>query len=225
MQPALKLRLSLRRRRPGRRDGGRGRQRSRRSALLAFAAARLWDHRDREQGLLTREAYEHIGGVGGALAQHAEATLERIGEDHIPIVRELFRNLVTAQGTRAARDRDELLSVFGDGTSGVGEGLRALPQAGAEAGPYNTAEQVLNSLIDARLLTSYEVPAADEGDTPHHRIEIIHESLLSNWPRLVRWQTQDADSAPAARPDPAGGADVGGAGPARGSALDRYLLR
>jgi WD40 repeat protein len=26
-------------------------------------------------------------------------------------------------------------------------------------------------------------------------VEIIHESLLANWPRLVRWQTQDADSA------------------------------
>jgi len=142
--------------------------------LLAFAASRLWDHRDREQGLLTREAYEHIGGVGGALAQHAEQTLERIGQDRVPIVRELFRNLVTAQGTRASRNREELLSVFDDG---------------------EPAEEVLNTLIDARLLTSYEVPAADDGEPPHHRIEIIHESLLSNWPRLVRWQTQDADSA------------------------------
>ena len=26
------------------------------------------------------------------------------------------------------------------------------------------------------------------------RVEIIHESLLTSWPRLVRWQTQDADS-------------------------------
>jgi hypothetical protein len=26
-------------------------------------------------------------------------------------------------------------------------------------------------------------------------VEIIHESLLSAWPRLVRWQTQDADGA------------------------------
>ena len=61
--------------------------------MVAFAASRLWEHRDREQGLLTREAYEHIGGVGGALAQHAEATLEKIGNDRIPIVREIFRNL------------------------------------------------------------------------------------------------------------------------------------
>jgi len=160
--------------------------------MLAFAAARLWDTRDRERGLLTREAYEHIGGVGGALAQHAEATLERIGENRIPIVRELFRNLVTAQGTRAARDRDELLSVFS------GSGPVERPPSSADdrpSGDLTAAEEVLNTLVDARLLTSYEVPDADDGGTAHHRIEIIHESLLTNWPRLVRWQTQDADSA------------------------------
>ena len=49
--------------------------------LLAFAAAQLWEHRDRERGLLTREAHHRIGGVGGALAKHAEATLEKIGND------------------------------------------------------------------------------------------------------------------------------------------------
>ena len=71
--------------------------------LLAFAARRLWELRDHERRLVTREAYEEIGGVAGALAQHAEATLEAIGHERLPIVRELFRNLVTAQQTRATR--------------------------------------------------------------------------------------------------------------------------
>ena len=146
--------------------------------LLAFAAARLWEHRDRERGFLTREAYEHIGGVAGALAQHAEAALGRIGQARLPIVRELFRNLVTSQGTRAARGRDELLSVF----SGSDRERAA-------------AAEVLDALVDARLLTSYELPAQDDQGASGQRIEIIHESLLSNWPRLVRWRTQDADSA------------------------------
>ena len=105
--------------------------------LLAFAAARLWEHRDREQGLLTREAYEHIGGVSGALAQHAETTLERVGQDRVPVVREIFRNLVTAEGTRAVRDWGELLSVFSSEERASVEG-------------------VLDTLIDARLLVSYE---------------------------------------------------------------------
>ena len=302
--------------------------------MLAFAAARLWQHRDREEGLLTRQAYEHIGGVGGALAQHAEQTLERIGQDNIPIVRELFRNLMTSQSTRVARDREELLSVFGDserplassadptspevflsysrtdfdaakrlassleaegftvwwdrditpGTSfdkaietalaearavvvlwsedsvdsnwvkaeaaealergrlvpvlidrvkpplefrrleaaelysGSGEAarherqqltaaLRALTERSrpsprghaqprtAASSPRLTAEQVLDTLIDARLLTSYEPASSADGEARSQRIEIVHESLLSSWPRLVRWQTQDQDGA------------------------------
>lgn len=141
--------------------------------LMAFAASRLWGKRDRQNGLLSRKAYREIGGVEAALAQHAEATMERIGSKRQQIVREIFHNLTTAQNTRAARDVDELLSVFPD---------RAV------------AEEVVRTLIDARLLTSFEAPAA-EGEKPKTRVEIIHESLLTSWPRLVRWQTQDVDSA------------------------------
>jgi serine/threonine protein kinase/WD40 repeat protein len=141
--------------------------------LLAFALARLWDSRDRERRLLTRAEYERIGGVAGALAQHAEATLDRIGSFQQDVVRELFRNLVTAHGTRAVVDRDELLSV--------------IPERAA-------AETVLRELVDARLLTSYELEGKP-GETGRHRVEIAHESLLSAWPRLVRWRTQDEDGA------------------------------
>ncbi len=141
--------------------------------LMAFAVHRLWEERDREEHLLTEDAYEHIGRVAGALANHADATLERIGFDRLPVVRELFRNLVTSEGTRAIREVDELLSVF--------PGDQRL-----------SAEDVLRELIDARLLTSYK----HDGDGGSLRqVEIIHESLLTSWPRLVRWQTQDADSA------------------------------
>jgi hypothetical protein len=148
--------------------------------LLAFAVSRLWEKRDRERKLLTRAAYEEIGGVAGALAQHAEQTLERIGPEREPLVRELFRNLVTAQWTRAVADREELLSVLPD------------HEAGGE---------VLDLLIDARLLTSYEVRddvgSGAEGVEPkaRHRIEVVHESLLRAWPRLVRWQAQDEEGA------------------------------
>lgn len=134
--------------------------------LAAFAMARLWERRDREQGVLTRATYLEIGGVAGALAQHAEAALAPMESEHIAIVRELFRNLVTAQGTRVGRDRKELLSLFAD---------------------RRAANEVLDVLIGARLLTSYK---SDET-----RIEFIHESLLTSWPRLVRWQAQDADGA------------------------------
>jgi len=144
--------------------------------LLAFAAASLWHSRDRETGRLTRAAHDAIGGVAGALTRHAEATLERIGADKLPLVREIFRNLVTAQGTRAGRDVDELLSVFP-------EARRA------------DAEMVLRDLIDARLLTSYAGPVTDAGPTAGRQVELVHESLLTAWPRLVRWRIEDEGGA------------------------------
>ncbi|HSN55333.1 MAG TPA: winged helix-turn-helix domain-containing protein, partial [Candidatus Sulfomarinibacteraceae bacterium] len=142
--------------------------------LLAFTVARLWEERDRPRRRLSRDVYESLGGVHGALAGHAETTVDRIGHEHLPTVRELFRNLVTAEGTRAVREWDELLSVFCDASD-------------------ESQAAVLRSLIDARLLTSYEV--REEDRQPTRRIEVIHESLLTNWPRLVGWRTQDADSA------------------------------
>lgn len=105
--------------------------------LMAFAVSQLWERRDRKNGLLTRQAYEEIGGVAGALSRHAEATLDRIGKERMRFVRELLRNLITAQDTRISRDRDELLSVFPE-------------EERDEAGT------VLDALIEARLLTSYE---------------------------------------------------------------------
>ena len=60
--------------------------------LLAFAVARLWDKRDRDGKLLTRQSYAGIGGVGGALARHAEETLKSVGNNRVPMVREVFRN-------------------------------------------------------------------------------------------------------------------------------------
>ncbi|MBD3222328.1 protein kinase [bacterium] len=141
--------------------------------LLAFTMSRLWDRRDRERRLLTRDAYEGVGGVEGALAQHAEEVLAGIGTARQGIVRELFRNLVTAPGTRAVMDREALLSLF--------------PSADAAE-----SAEVLDRLIAARLLVSYEEPQ-DDG-IARQRVEIVHESLLSAWPRLRRWRTQDAES-------------------------------
>jgi DNA-binding winged helix-turn-helix (wHTH) protein/WD40 repeat protein len=147
-----------------------------RSALpfLAFAVARLWDLRDRDRRLLTRQAYDDIGGVGGALARHAESVLQAIGTKSTPLVREIFRNLVTAEGTRAVRSDDDLLSVFPDDYR-------------------NEAAGVLGRLVDARLLTSFQHDDLDRDGG--RRVEVAHESLLTSWPRLVGWRTQDADSA------------------------------
>jgi len=141
--------------------------------LLAFAVARLWEKRDSSKRLLTRQAYDAIGHVGGALARHAEATLVAVGAENVPFARELFRNLLTSEGTRAVRESGELLSVFSDSQR-------------------ENAETVLSTLIDARLLTTFEVDSTETDG--NRRVELVHESLLISWPRLVRWQTQDASA-------------------------------
>ncbi len=155
--------------------------------LLAFAVARLWDTRDREQRVLTRRAYQDIGGVSGALARHAEAILTALGDNRIPVARELFRNLVTADGTRSVRSVDDLLSIFDQ------KEQRRLEGDTVSSPDREVAREVLESLCEARLLTCFEEEGTDSKG--HGRVEVVHESLLTSWPRLVAWRTQDADGA------------------------------
>ena len=134
-------------------------------ALLSFAASKLWERRDLETRTLGAAAYEAMGGVTGALAQHGETVLERLTPTLRTLVRELFRRLVTAEGTRATTRHDELLAVLG----------------GDEQ-----ARVVVERLVSARLLV------VAEGDDGVEYIEVIHEALLSAWPRILEWQREDA---------------------------------
>jgi WD40 repeat protein len=74
------------------------------------------------------------------------------------------------------RDVDELLTVFPEAQRG---------DAGA----------VLKALVDARLLTSYEAHGTEPRERAGRRVEVVHESLLTAWPRLVRWRTEDEGGA------------------------------
>lgn len=134
-------------------------------ALLSFTASRLWELRDRRFRRLTRRAYEAMGGVGGALGQHAEQTIAALAADDRRLVREAFRHLVTAEGTRAQLSVAELVQVL------------ASPSASA----------VIDKLVAARLLVISE---HEDGA----RIEIVHEALLAAWPRAQEWIREDADS-------------------------------
>ena len=135
-------------------------------ALLSFAASKLWEQRDVETRTLKSAAYAAMGGVTGALAQHGEAVLERMTPRGRTLVREVFRRLVTAEGTRATTRHDELLAVLGTDAS---------------------ARVVVERLVTARLLV------VAEGDDGAEYVEVIHEALLSAWPRIVEWQREDAE--------------------------------
>ncbi|HEY0991738.1 MAG TPA: WD40 repeat domain-containing protein, partial [Kofleriaceae bacterium] len=136
-------------------------------ALLSFTAARLWELRDRHFHQLTRKAHDAIGGVEGALAGHAEATLLACSTDQQRLVREVFRHLVTSEGARTMLGRDELVASLGAGHGAA----------------------VIERLVAARLLVVAESTAGEE------RIEIVHEALLTSWPRLVEWRREDVEGA------------------------------
>jgi WD40 repeat protein/serine/threonine protein kinase len=135
-------------------------------ALLSFTASRLWELRDRRFRQLTRNAYDAMGGVGGALGRHAEATLEAMSPHEQGLVRDIFRHLVTADGTRAVITSNELRQRL------------ATPRADA----------VIDKLVAARLIT-----VSESEDESH--VEVIHEALLSAWPKLQRWVREDVDGA------------------------------
>jgi WD40 repeat protein/serine/threonine protein kinase len=135
-------------------------------ALLSFTAARMWELRDRQFHRLGRRVYTSIGGVGGALAQHAEDVIQHMSGEERELVREAFRHLVTADGTRAVITKSELSELLG-------------PQAA----------RVIESLVQARLVVTSE---ASGGVVT---VEITHEALLESWPRLVRWRREDAENA------------------------------
>ncbi len=136
-------------------------------ALLSFAASRLWELRDRRFRQLTGKAYRSLGGVAGALAQHAEETLTAMPAEEQRLVREVFRQTVTAEGTRAPLSPAELVEALG-------------------GGPHASA--VVEKLVAARLLV---VADSELGE----RVEIAHETLLVAWPRLVEWRREDREGA------------------------------
>jgi WD40 repeat protein len=133
--------------------------------LLQFTAERLWRQRDRERRLLLREAYERIGGVAGALAQHADRQLARLSDESRELARLLLLRLVVDEHTRRPLPRSRLL-----------DGLPA------------SAEPVLQQLIEARLLVALR--PQEEREVV---IELAHESLLQRWDTLAAWLVASRD--------------------------------
>jgi WD40 repeat protein len=141
--------------------------------LLQFAASKLWAARDVERRLLTEASYERIGGVGGALAAHADEALAGLSDREQRLCGEILRRLVTPERTRAVVSLGELRLAVGAGGAGRRPG---------------DVEQVVRRLVDARLL-SIEA-GGDEAS-----LEIVHESLIESWPQLGRWLDEGAHDA------------------------------
>ena len=132
--------------------------------LLQFAASKLWEARERRARLLTTASYHAIGGVGGALATHADDVVARLDASSQRLVRRTLRALVTPERTRAIVELAD---------------LHALDPG---------AERVVDQLVTARLLV-----VQTRGDAGGGTVELVHESLIDRWPTLRAWLDADQE--------------------------------
>jgi hypothetical protein len=113
---------------------------------------------------LTVAAYERTGGVRGAVARLAETAYERLS----PV--------------EAATARNILVRLAGEGEAEAAI-RRQVPLAELDLGRSEAARRVLDVLTENRLLTV-------GGET----VEVSHEALLREWPRLRGWLEHDAEA-------------------------------
>src|SRR5713226_3143249 len=140
--------------------------------LLEFALTQLWERR--QEGMMTRNAYEVIGGVTGGLAQWAAREFYSLNEQQRAFTRRIFTDLVylgnESQGLPNSRQRRSLVSlVHRDDERGI-------------------IQHIVGQLTQARLLV-----ASQDDKSNEETIEIIHEALLHEWGQLKEWIREDRD--------------------------------
>ena len=132
--------------------------------LLQFALTELFEQR--HHATITAAAYDELGGIGGAIARRAEALYEATPVERRRDVRRLFTQLVTG-----ADDADDLRR-------------RATLEELADVDPA-----VVEAYRASRLVVTDHHPVTREPT-----IEVAHEALLREWPRLATWIDEDRDA-------------------------------
>ena len=129
--------------------------------LLQFTLAELW--RNQHAGRLTHAAYDDIGGVRRAIANHAERMVASFGEDDL------------------AAARDVLLQL---GRPGLGDVVARRAARFDELGERG-------KLLVPRLAAGRLVVTDSDADGVE-RVEVAHEALFEHWPRLKAWWQESA---------------------------------
>ncbi|HWN68153.1 MAG TPA: SUMF1/EgtB/PvdO family nonheme iron enzyme [Haliangium sp.] len=78
--------------------------------LLQSALALLWERRDQTRGIIPESALSEIGGVAGALAQHADRVLDELLPENRMAARTILLRLITLRGSRMRHTEDEILA-------------------------------------------------------------------------------------------------------------------
>lgn len=130
--------------------------------LLQYALTDLFDRQ--RDGRLTLDAYRRSGGLSGALVRRADQAFDTLDAHGQEAARQVFLQLATiAENDEFVRRRVKRASLV----------------AGDDRSPV---EEILEEFGSQRLLTFDQDPETGEAT-----VEIAHEALLSEWPRLARW--------------------------------------
>jgi uncharacterized protein YjbI with pentapeptide repeats len=156
--------------------------------LLEFALTQLWE--ENQGGILTHQAYQKIGGVRKALANHADAIYHNLDEKEKKQLQQIFVRLARlgekrdvaeeekrqTQQSFVATDTRQLATC-----SEIGTDNWSLVQKLAAVDP-----DIPNNEKKLRLL----VTGWDE-KTGEPTVEVVHEALIREWERLQKWIDDD----------------------------------
>lgn len=131
--------------------------------LLSFTLDELYRRRN-EQGSLTFEAYDELGGLEGAIANRAEDVFSQLDAKTQSAFKELLPSLVTIH----AEESDTVTA-------------RSVNWSFVEQNPIR--KKLVEKLINERLLVSQSQPDSLHNTT----VRFTHEALLQNWKRVKDW--------------------------------------
>ncbi|HOX25489.1 MAG TPA: hypothetical protein PLL30_12040 [Candidatus Krumholzibacteria bacterium] len=145
--------------------------------VMQHALLRLWDSaRRRGENRLDLADYEAIGTAHGALSQHAEEALAELGPARLPLAERMLKALTATdrdnRRTRRPATFGELVDLSG-------------------ASPADVRSVVAAFRRDRREFL-IEYPGPTEGDS---LLDISHESLIRQWPRLHALVDEETRSA------------------------------
>src|SRR5262249_31139580 len=134
---------------------------------------------------LTLAAYRASGGVQGALARRAEEVYAAVDTDGQAAARQLFLRLITlgegVEDTRRRVARGELIALTIDHRLPTIDGV-VVERSTVDGRPSTAMDAVIEAYGRARLL-SFDRDPITRGPT----VEVAHEALLREWPRLRAW--------------------------------------
>ena len=141
--------------------------------LLQFTLERLFQGRSGHR--LTLHAYHEIGGVKGALAQHAEKTyMDLLSDEHRRFARALFLRLIEPGATEqdTTRRRAALTEFEFD-----------------NAKQTHVMSETIDAFVAARLLMTNDSAGVKT-------LEVSHEAVIREWPRLATWIREAREDIP-----------------------------